>query len=92
LKILKSSQQSVDVIPLLGVGVRPVDIIPLFVGNVSISNFRSALTSVICKARVNLPKCLEMLEILIDQLGADVNLVLSWKSQEKVIRGHSNNT
>ncbi len=29
----KSSQQSVDVIPLLRVDVRPVDIIPLFVIN-----------------------------------------------------------
>jgi hypothetical protein len=45
---------------------------------------RSALTSAICSARANLASCLELLQVLIDQLGADVNQVLLWKSHDQV--------
>ena len=41
---------------------------------------RSALTVAISRARVNLEKSFEMIQILIDELEANVNETLLWKS------------
>lgn len=47
---------------------------------IAILNFRSPLTVAISRARVNPEKSLEMIQILVEELKADVNEKLLWKS------------